>query len=199
MNWWCSSIHSYSIDDLFHYFSMIARMNAGFLLSWVRMSLNSHCFLCVISHDIFKYLCFRENLSILWVTNKPKSRSFVIEVISDAQIVCPCLLNSVFLLVHDYVLSRAEDIVVVFSFLVLNVIYVHNFLVVLLLLLIIDINNLPDIINIHSLLLNSSKRGVISLHPSVFYLSFLGFLGLESLDSLGTWYSLGNEVLFFSR
>jgi hypothetical protein len=108
-------------------------------------------------------------------------------------------LNCVFLLVHNNVFAGAENIVVVLGFLVLNVIYVHDLLVVVLLLLIIDVNNLTDIINIHSLLLSSSRRGVISLHPSVFYLSFFGFLGLESLDSLGTWYSLGNKVLFFSR
>lgn len=174
-------------------------MNACLLLPWMRVRFNCHCFLCVISHDIFEYLWLWENLSIFGVTNKPKSGSFVIEVISDAQIVCPCLLNSVFLLVHDYVLPWAEDIVVVFGFLVLNVIYVHNFLVVLLLLLIIDINNLPDIINIHSLLLRSVRSGVIGLNPPVFNFSLLGFLSLEGLDSLGTWYSLSNEVLLFSR
>jgi hypothetical protein len=108
-------------------------------------------------------------------------------------------LNSVFLLVHYYVFAGAENIVVVFAFLVLNVVYVHNFLVIVLLLLIINVNNLTDVINIHSLLLDSSRRGVICLNPSVFYLSFLGLLGLESLDSLGTWYSFSNEVLFFSR
>jgi hypothetical protein len=72
-------------------------------------------------------------------------------------------------------------------------------LVVLLLLLIVDINNLADIINIHSLLLHSVGCGVIGLDPPVLNFSLLGFLALEGLDSLGTWYSLSNEVLLFSR
>lgn len=108
-------------------------------------------------------------------------------------------MNSLFLLVHYYIFAGAENIVVVFAFLVLNVIYVHNFLVILLLLLVIDVNNFTDIINIHSLLLHSTRRRVIGLYPAIFNFSFLGFLRLESLDSLGTWYSLSNEVLFFGR
>ncbi len=196
----CATVECYCIDNLFHYFRVIAWMDACFFLCWMRVGFNCHSFLCVISHNILKNLWFWQHLSILRVTNKPKSRSLVIEVICDTQVVCPCFVNCVFLLVHNNIFAGTKHIDIFFPLLILNIIDVHNFLVILLL-FIINVNDLSNVIDVHSGLLSSGllRSRIVGLNPAIFNFTLLCLLSLQGLDSFGAWNSLGNEVLFFSR
>jgi hypothetical protein len=147
MNLRSASIALDCVNNLLHYFGVVARMYAGHFDSSMGMWLHSHCFISIVSHDVFKGLLLIQHLSIFIVTLKPQSGSLVIEVISDTQVVGPVLMHVIFRLLHHNIFTGSEDVSTCTLILLCNLVYVHCFFFLL-----IVVNYIIDVVDINSLI-----------------------------------------------
>jgi hypothetical protein len=141
-----ASIALDSVDNLLHDFGVVAGVYAGHLDSSMGVWLHSHSFISIVSHDVFEGLLLIEHLPLFIVALQPQSGRLVVEVVSNAQVVCPIPGYTVFRLLHDNVLAGSEDIASCSLVLILYFVYVHGFLFLLLV-----INHVVDVIDINSL------------------------------------------------
>lgn len=170
---------------------MVARVDRSLFHSQVWMRLHCHSFLCVVSHDIFEDFCLWKYLPILVVANEPQTRGLVVKVVGYAQIVGARFLNSILRLVHHYVFVRSKNIHASRGSRIVDIIYIHCFLLLFLLLVFINVDRLINIYDFSFSLRCASFNRVISLHPSIFDVTLLRFLLLQLLDPLEAGHFLG--------
>ena len=181
-----AAIQGDGVNNLFHNLGVVTGVNARLFLSTMRVGLNSHSFVCVVSHDIFENFLFIKDLTTFWITYQPKSRGLIIEIVGNTEIVGTCFCHGVFLFVHDDVFAGGKYII--FSFLLIDIVNIHDFVLLLLLFTVINVNYFSYIIDIHCLRLCSTSSGlcgIVRLDPSILNFSLLCLLPLELLDSLG--------------
>lgn len=58
-----AAIQGDGVNNLFHNLGVVTGVNARLFLSTMRVGLNSHSFVCVVSHDIFENFLFIKDLT----------------------------------------------------------------------------------------------------------------------------------------
>ena len=181
---------------------MVTRMNACLLYTWMRVTLHSDSFFCVVRINILEDLFLTQRTACLWVSCEPQPWSLGIEVISDAQIILSCFYNlyrSIFGLLWlrrwlgEHIIISIAKVIKIKYFIVLLSCTSVDYLWLLFHLVIIDVQDLLIIF------VRFFFR-ILGLHPTIIEIDFqiicIIFMELfELFDPLFTRNSFCNQIL----